>query len=322
MTVRTKKRVLAAKIETTAGVAETLSATDGGLLVSDLSWDLNIEMVARDYMKDDLGKIKPVPGKRYGSFSFTTEIRGKNSAFTSSNVPEVGKYLLGCGFSEVVDTTIGSETVTYQPTSDQTAMKTLTMTLYNDKRAIKLSGCRGNVSIAGNNGEYGKFSFTFSGVIESVADAAILNVDLSDEVGLNPPLLLGTSFSLNDGSAYAAKISSISVDMGNTVTMREDMSETHGYTFPEITDRNPTGSIDPEMDTEANYSFLGNWLAGTSAEISFSAGTVQYNSFAITIPTATTTQVSDGERESLATAELSFELNSTSGDDEITIEFS
>jgi hypothetical protein len=322
MAIRTKRRVLAAKIETIAGTAETLAAGDGGLLVSDLKWDMNIEMVARDYMKDDLGRIKPVPGKRSGSFSFTTEIRGKNAAFSALNVPEVGKYLQACGFSETVDTTADAETVTYEPTSDQTAMATLTMALYNDGRRILLSGCRGNVQIEANNGKYGKLMFTFQGVIESVADAAQLVVDLSGEVGLNPPLLLGTSFSLNDGSAYSAKISSLSVDMGNTVTMREDMSAAHGYAYPEITERNPTGSIDPELDTETNYPFLGNFLSGVSAAISFSAGTVQYNRFEITIPTATTTAVGDSERESLATADLSFELNSTTGDDEISIVFS
>ena len=322
MSIRTKRRVLAAAIESEAGTAETLSASDGGLLVSELSWDLNIEMVARDYMKDDLGKIKPVPGKRHGTFSFTTEIRGKNAAFSVSNYPEVGKYLRACGFSQTVDATEDAETVTYAPTSDQTSMATLTVGIYNDGRRILLSGCRGNVQMECNNGEYGKFMFSFSGVIESVADAAQLTVDLSGEVGLNPPLLLGTSFTMNDGDSYSAKISSMSVDMGNTVTMREDMGASHGYAYPEITDRNPTGKIDPELALESEYPFLANWLNGVSAAIAFSAGTVQYNKYAISIPTATTTSVGDSERESLAVADMGFELNLTTGDDEISIVFS
>ena len=323
MTVRTKKRVLAAAIESTSGTAETLDAADGAMLISDLKWSLDIEQVARDYMTDSLSKVQPVPGKRFGSFSFSTELRGKALAFSSSNVPEIGKYLQACGFSQAIVTTAGSETVTYEPTSDATAIKALTMTTYNDGRAVKLKGCRGNVSFDCNNGEFGKANFEFQGMIVSVSDATILSVDLSDEIALNPPLLLGTSFSINDGTTtYSAKISALSVDMGNTVSMREDMSQTHGYFTAMVTDRNPTGKIDPELESETTYPFLGNWLDGQAAAISFSYGSTQYNKVSFAIPKATTTGVGDSDRENLAVGDLDFTLNTAgSGDDEITIVF-
>lgn len=324
MAIRTKKRVLAAKIEGTEGTAETLVAADGGLLISELKWSLDIEQVARDYLTDSLSKVQPVPGKRSGSFSFSTELRGKPTAFSAANVPELGKYLRACGFSQTVDDSAGVETVTYEPVSDSTIVPTMTMTTFNDGRAVKLKGCRGSVSFDCNNGEYSKAMFEFSGMIDSVADATQLAVDLSDEIALNPPLLLGASFSMDDGTnTFAAKISSLSVDMANTVTMREDMSQEHGYFTAIITDRNPTGKVNPEFDLESTYPFLGNWLGGQAAEISFSYGTVQYNSIAFTIPKATTTTVTDSEREDLAVADIDFTLNTVGvGDDEISIVFS
>jgi len=324
MAIRTKRRVLAASIETTEGTAETLVAGDGGLLVSELKWSLEVEQVARDFLTDTLSKIQPVPGKRSGSFSFSSELKGKATAFSSSNVPEIGKYMRACGFSETVDSTGGSETVTYEPISDSTLIPTLTMTVYNDGRAVTLKGCRGTVSFDCTNGEYSKVNFEFSGMIHSVADATQLVVDLSDEIALNPPLLLGASFAMDDGTNdFAAKISSLSVDMANTVTMREDMSQTHGYFVALVTDRNPTGKVNPEFEVEATYPFLGNWLDGQSAEISFSYGTVQYNQVAFTIPKATTTAVADSDREDLSVADLDFALNTVgAGDDEISIVFS
>jgi len=324
MPIRTKRRVLAAKIEGTEGTAETLSASDGGLLVSELKWDKSIEMVAREYLQDTLSKIQPVPGKRSGSFSFSTELRGKSTAFATANLPEIGKYLRACGFSETLDDTSGSETVTYEPISDPTSIPSLTMALYNDGRRILLKGCRGNVQFEMNNGSYGKATFNFSGVIDSIADATILSVDLSGEIGLNPPLLLGTSFAMDDGTTdFAAKISALSVDMGNTVTLREDMSQASGYFSAVLTDRQPTGKVDPELETETTYPFLGNWLNGVAADISFSFGSTQYNQVAVSIPNATTTQVGDSDREDLAVADLDFELNTAgSGDDEISLVFS
>ena len=324
MAIRTKKRVLAAKVESEEGTAETLAESDGGLLVSELKWSLNIEQVARDFLTDTLSKIQPVPGKRSGSFSFTTELRGKSTAFSTSNVPEIGKYLMACGFSEVVDDTSGFETVTYEPISDATNIPTLTMAIYNDGRTVQLRGCRGTASFECNNGEYSKATFEFSGMITSVVDASSLAVDLTDEIALNPPLLLGASFSMDDGTnTHAAKISSLSVDMANTVTMREDMSQEHGYFTAIITDRNPTGKIDPEFEVESTYPFLGNWLDGQTAAISFNYGATQYNQIAFAIPKATTTGITDSDREDLAVADMDFELNTAgAGDDEISIVFS
>lgn len=320
MAIRTKKRVLAAAVEAVEGTAETLSASDGGLLVSDVTWDLTVEMVMRDYVTDSLSKVKKVPGRRNGSFSFTTELRGKNAAFSTSNTPELGKYLRACGFGETVDDTAGAETVTYKPTSDPTAIPSLTMALYNDGRRILLKGCRGNVQFEATTGEFGRATFNFQGVIESVADASMLSVDLSGEIGLNPPLLLAASFTLG---GYSAKIASLSVDMGNTVALRQDMSSSSGYFSAIVTDRTPTGQIDPELVTESTYPFIGNWLAGTSAAISFNYGSTQYNQVAVSIPVATTQDVADGERDQLAIGTLDFELNTAgSGDDEIEVVFS
>ena len=137
-------------------------------------------------------------------------------------------------------------------------------------------------------------------------------------------LLLGTSFSMDDGTnTHAAKISSLSVDMGNTVTMREDMSQIHGYFTAMVTDRNPTGKIDPELEIEGTYPFLTNWLDGQAAEITFSYGGTQYNQISFSIPKATTVGVGDSDRENLAVGDLDFTLNTVgAGDDEITIEFS
>ena len=310
----TRRRVIAAKIENVEGTAEAITVADGGLLVIDPKVDFDFNMNDREVVMDTLSKPQPVPGKTPGKITFRTELKGAGAAYSATVKPALGKYLQACGFAETVDATGGSESVTYDPAS--TGIPCLTMWAYEDGVIKKLKGCRGNAKFSGKNGEICFVDFEFTGVYDGVVDGAMISPTFEATV---PPVLLSSAFSIG---AYAANINSFDLDMANEVTLRESIATASGYVSALITDRRPTGKIDPEMVTVATYDFFGKWKAGTAAAMSLgSVGTTQYNRFTITAPKVITTKISDDERAKLMVAGMDFALAMDTGDDEISIVF-
>ena len=68
----TKRRVVAAKAESTEGTAETLTTAEGGILAIDPKVDVDIAMHERNPAKASLGKFAALAGSRKASISFNT----------------------------------------------------------------------------------------------------------------------------------------------------------------------------------------------------------------------------------------------------------
>jgi len=310
----TRRRVIAAKIESVEGTAEAITSADGGILVISPKIDYDFGMNEREVTVDTLSKLQPVPGKTSGKLSFRAELKGAGVAYSSSIQPALGKYLKACGFAETIDATADSESVTYDPAS--TGIPCLTMWSYEDGVIKKLKGCRGNVKFSGKNGEICFADFEFTGVYDGVVDGAIISPTFEATV---PPVLLSSAFTIG---TYSANINSFDLDMANEVTLRESIGTASGYVSALITDRGPTGKIDPEMVTVATYDFFGKWKAGTPAAMSLgSVGATQYNRFTLTAPQVITSKIADEERAKLMVAGLSFSLAMDTGDDEVSIVF-
>ena len=312
----TRRRVLAAAIESTPGTAEAITAADGGILVISPKIEANIEMEGRKVILPSLSNLPDLPGKQGATLTFSAELKGAGTTYAADNVPAIGKYLQACGFSEVVDTTVGDETVTYAPISD--SVPTLTMWLYEDGIVKKIRGAQGTVKISAEDGKPIYADFTFTGVWDGVADAAIISPTFETSV---PPVLLSAAFSVD---SYAAKISKLDADIANTVALLEDISDETGYSRALITARLPVGSFDPEMNTVATYDWFGKWLAGGTGALSATVGATQYNKYDITAPAVQYIKVTDADRNGIAINDIGFKLNQSAdaGDDEIQIVFS
>lgn len=91
----TRKRQLAAKIETVEGTAEVLAATDARLLVYEPKVGFDVALFDRNPTRTSFSNIGKAPGKRTASIGYKLELKGSGVAAT---VPEWGKLLQGCGF--------------------------------------------------------------------------------------------------------------------------------------------------------------------------------------------------------------------------------
>ena len=313
--IKTRRRVLAGKIEAAEGVAETLTAAEGGILALDVKWTPDIKMLQRNAALPTLSKLKQIPGLALAHVSFKVELMGRTAAFSALNLPHIDPYLRASGFAATLDVSAGVEKVTYKPASS--GLPCMTIGVYSDGVRKLLTGARGSVKLSGEVGSQLFAEFDFVGAYNPVTDVTILAPTFPT---FAPPLLTGASFTIG---GYAAVMKSINFDMGNKLAPREDMNAVSGYKSFMITDREPTGHFDPEMNTVAEYDWYGLWKAGTSAALSLGAiGATQYNKVKVTAPTVVTTKIGEGDREGLEIADTSFQLAMGTGDDEIIIEFS
>jgi hypothetical protein len=312
MNMLTKRRVLIGKIEGTEGTAETLQASDGGILAISPKIEVDIAMNKREPVWASLSTFNDVPGGRKGKLTFQAEMKGPGASYSSTVVPALGKYLRACGFAETV--AVGTS-VTYAPAS--TGIPCLTMALYEDGVIKKLAGCRGSVKFSGQTGGIVMADFSFDGVWQGITDGSLVVPTYEATV---PPVLLSAAMAIQ--GIAGLPIAKFDIDMGCQVVLRDDMNSAAGYKSAAITGRDPRGSFDPEMALVATHDFYGKWAGGSTGALTIGAvGSTTYNKFTITAPKAGYTKVADGERNGIAVADTSFQLAATNGDDEISIAF-
>ena len=310
----TKRRVVAAKVETTEGTAETLTASEGGILAIDPKVDVDIAMHERTPAKASLGRLTSLAGSRKASISFKVEVKGAGIAYSATDLPALDVYLMACGVGRALVVTPGSETVTYAPAS--TGVSSITIGCYEDGVLKMIKGARGNCRITMKQGEPVMMEFEFTGVHVAPTDVALLAPTYESTI---PPIFRSATFTV---ASYAAIMSAINIDFGNSFHLRESVNTAEGFVSNVITDRNMSGDMDPEMVLVATHDWYGIWLAGTTGALAIgSIGSAQYNKFTITAPKLLATKVSDDDAEGQVKAGQTFQLAENSGDDEISILF-
>lgn len=308
-----RKRVLLAKIEANEGVAETLSATDNPLLVKDLKIKPEVRVYERAILNPTLSKLPPIPAGATATVSFSVELKGKGTAYSATNKPEIGEYLKACGFSETVDTTTGAEKVVYEPASE--GVPSMTLGVYLDGIVLTVAGARGNVRFSGKVGEPVIAEFEFKGVWLGAQDTPLPTpaYDIS-----NPPVCIAGSVQID---TYNPVITAFSFDMGNSVEMRESIAAQNGYISALITARDPKGSFDPELTPVSTYDWFNKWRNGETASLSVQIGSSQYNRVKFNAPNIVFTDISEEDRNGILSATVDFALAMQSGDDELVITF-
>ncbi|MCF6265232.1 MAG: hypothetical protein L3J57_01650 [Desulfuromusa sp.] len=318
--MQTKRRIIAAKIEGTEGVAETLTATETGILVTNGSYTPDIKMLPRDVLLATFSKLPDLTGVRLSKLTFKAEMIGRGTAYAAGTVPRLSPYLRACGLQETVDVTGGAENVSYQRASS--GIPSLTMAFLDDDGAggavvKKLIGARGNVKFSGSVGGQLYAEFSFIGAFVDVVDGAQLTASYDD---IRPPQLLGTAFTV-DG--YQSAFSAFDFDMGNTLAGIPDCSKDSGYRGFEITDGDTRGQFDPEMVKVATHDYYGKWIDGIEGALVVGPfGPAQYNRIGINAPNLVTTNVQETERESQMALTVNYQLAMNSGDDEFVLTFS
>jgi hypothetical protein len=304
-----RKHVLAAKIETTSGTAETLAGADAAFNVFDLTMQPTITMTPRmgNGSFSSMTAIRELSG---GTCTFKTEVYGSGAG----GVPGwASTFLPACGWSV--------STATFSPKTEApgTNVKTLTLGAYIDGKRKLMRGCAGTFKMIFETGKIAVIEWTFTGVWVDVTDVAILAPTYPTAL----PLRVGNAtFTIGSWSPCFARLE---VDAGNTVILREcaTNSDNSGYAAAMITDRNVVGSIDPESTLVSEANPYGDWLSHTERALAFDLENTT-DKFAINAPKFQITNVQEADRNGIVTDTISFQCNrsAAAGNDELTIVFS
>lgn len=308
-----RRMLLAAKIEATEGTAETPAGADANMLVFDPKFDPDIDQFDRQPVAADLSKYASIPGARKGRLTFKAEVKGSGTAGTA---PAIGKLLRACGMSETI---VAVTSATYKPAS--VSLPTITFVLQSlpetgNAIQVKLFGAAGTWRCSGRAGEPIMLEFTFSGVYSAVTDVTEL-VASGVETTL-PIVLTNAAFTVQ---ALSAKISGLSMDLGNTIVPRWDVSKTPGIFSYKISGRRPTMQFDSEKELVATHDFYGKILAGTLDTMSVALTGSAGNITTITAPKVQYLKLSEGERDGLAIYTVDCGLNRSVGNDDLSIAF-
>lgn len=196
--------------------------------------------------------------------------------------------------------------------SSQFQIPTLSVGMAKDGVQEAISGSRGSVTFSGRIGEPLIMTFELQGSYHSFQDAG--NVSGVTHTSQVPPVLLDADLRQGkSGTSYASEygpcISQFDINMGSTISFKDCMASAAGVEYANLTDRQPTITIDPDLIVEGAWDYLKQFTNNTPSRASFSIGSANQNRFWIKMPGLSYTAVTTGDRNGLATRQLTANLH-------------
>lgn len=145
------------------------------------------------------------------------------------------------------DVTLARAGVTYTPVSFN--VPSVTLYVYQDGTLHKITGARGTFKIDGKASDYAKVQFTFTGNYNEPVDAALptgMQYEPTRPVKCELMNFTVKGLPTNYGETW-------SLDVANTVSLRDDYNAFDGWAGALVTDRKPKMMADPESRSPSVY---------------------------------------------------------------------
>jgi hypothetical protein len=307
MTLLKRKRVFAAKQETTSGTAESLTTAEASFNVYDLMIQQAIEMEPRE-SQGGFGMLSSIPGGYQGKATFKTDVSWDGT----TTMPEWASVLWpACG---LVDTSGTFAPVTAVPGS---SVKTLTIAGYVDGMLKRIRGAAGTFKLVCPTGKRAYIEWDFTGIWIPPTDTAMLAPTYPTDTALRYANG-ATTF-----NSVALCLENITFDMGNEIMLRECAATVSGYHAALITNRIPKVTGNPESKLVATQDRFGQLIASTEAALSWVIPGPADSYITISAPKAQITNIQEADRNRLVTDEIEWSLNRNGStvDSEFTIVF-
>ena len=202
----------------------------------------------------------------------------------------------------------------YSPVSG--GFESVTLYMYKDGLLHKMPGARGTVTLEAKAGNFGKFSFTFTGQYVKAIDAPLSSGAVYRQV--DPPIFEKAHMSIDE---YPVVVETLNFDLSTTVSVRPDANSPDGYCGVMITDREVKGGIDPEATLVANHDFWDRMESAKEMVFRARIGETVGNRIWVLAPSTQYTGMTYQDRESLLVYDAGLAFNGVQGDDEITFCF-
>lgn len=309
MPLLTRRKVFAAKIETTVGTAETITASEGVYNALDFDIQPNITVTRREG-QGGFNYLPGIPEGMMGTCKMTHEMH-----YDGTTIPTWASVLLpACGWVDTAGT--------FSPVSEGPGgsgnVKTLTLAHYKDGKRVLLSGAMGTFRMVFPTGKVAYIEFTFTGKYSTnETDTAL--------IAPTYPTTLPMRFAQGalTWNSVALCTSSVEVDAGNSVIMRECVNATDrsGYVSAIVTDRAPVITADPESVLVATQDRDAHWLSSLPYAMLIQLGTAG-GAVTVNVPKAQLENKQQGDRNKMAVDNLTWLATKGSAvDTELTIVF-
>lgn len=302
-----RKAVFAAKVETTPGTAESLTAAEGVFNARDFIIQPSIAMTRREG-QGGFNYLPSIPEGMMGTCTIVHDL-----TYNGTDIPTWASVLLpACGW---VDSAGTFSPKTEAPGSN---VKTLTIGHYKDGKRAMLSGAMGTFTITCPTGKVAYITFTFTGKYSS---------NETDTALIAPTYPTATPLRFAAGAltwnSVALCTSNVTVDAGNSVIMREcvNASDRSGYVTALVTNRAPVITADPESVLVATQDRDAKWLTWAPEAFSMQIGTAGA-SITVAAPEAQLENKQQGNRSDILIDDLTWLATAGSSvDSELTITF-
>jgi hypothetical protein len=302
-----RKRVLAAKIETTPGTAIAVSGTDAAMNVFNLV--ANPTAASEQRMgQGAFGQLASVVGLQTGQFTFQTEIYGSSGAAPSW----LQTLFAGCGVSYSAGV--------FSPKSEMPGsnVKTLTLGAYTNGVYKQIAGAMGNVTLTVPAGGRVMLNWTFQGRWTTPTDVTIVAPTYPTPL----PTMAKSVTTITVGS-WTPRITNLTFDLGNVVVPRPGINSSGGLHSYLVTDRFPTGTLDPESTLVATNPVYSHWQASTEQvfELTLESSTGD-TTISLDIPKFQVSNAQEGDRSGIQFDTVTYQANrGNTGNDEFTLTF-
>ncbi len=283
-----RNTAILAKIETTRGTDAAPVGTTDAVLVQNMTINpLNATNVDRALMRPFYGASEQLPGSAYVSVDFEVEFQSSGS-MTTPTIPAWDALLQGCMWKAGVGT--AGQRVEYDPLSDYTLRKYLTIYYYDDGVLHKLLASQGTFSLNARIGEIPKLKFNFMGIDGGISAATPGTVTLTAWKKPTPvteantgAVTLGCTYAtgaLSGGTEYTT--TGLELDWGNKVDFNDLLgTATAPGESIDISDRACKGKVVFDLTPAQEVSFMASVKAGTSQSIGLVHGTSAGNKMLI-----------------------------------------
>lgn len=298
MALLQRKKLIGFALESTQGTSVLSSVTTAnGILAYDAKM-VPVDLTAQGERRPHghyLGQIAATVGNQMGRLTFRHEVRHNDGFIT---------LLQACGYAL---------NTSYKPSSSVANHKTLSIKLWEDGRMKALTGAIGTCRLSWSNGGFVTAEWEFIGVWQ--APTAVSLPSQSPVTTVTKYLSAASTFTV--GGATVPRVANGTIDLGNTISMREDFAVAAGLVHGVIEDRAPMVELDFEAHLIADFNPFSSLLAGTTAALNlvFSDGT---NTLTVTAPALQYMNIGDESRGGRLTDPSTFRCCASSGDDELT----
>lgn len=310
------KRMMAMKLETTSGTAETLVNADCDLHFFDITVDAEIEHWVNQLATGRHSFAVSPMGKRKITIGAKHAMRLGASVAVA---PKLSKAFKACGQTETV---VAVTSVAWTPDAlkDEGDGITATIKVYyvansGNSVIVTAKGCMGNAVVSMDDlGQPLVASFTFTGAFVGITDGAALTVTSPDTS--IPPAIIGSAVTT---AAVPQQIAKFTLDFGNQVELDYDPAETTGYSAAYIAKRIPKIMMDPKMKLLSVDAHYTRWSAGTEAAISVATAGVSSMKFVVAAPKGQLVGNKMGDRNEAGIFDQEYELHENAGNDSHSI---